>query len=90
MSAAPAVLMLTAAGDLEERVAGLELGADDYLSKPFEFAELIARLRALSRRKFTTLPPVLERAGIRLDSTRREVSRDGTPIALTPKEFTVL
>ncbi|MBP2387539.1 two-component system response regulator VanR [Paeniglutamicibacter kerguelensis] len=86
----PAVLMLTAAGDLEERVAGLELGADDYMSKPFEFAELIARLRALSRRKFTTLPPVLERGGIRVDSVRREVSRDGTPIALTPKEFTVL
>ena len=86
----PAVLMLTAAGDLEERVAGLELGADDYMSKPFEFAELIARLRALSRRKFTTLPPVLERGGIRVDSVRREVSRDGAPIALTPKEFTVL
>lgn len=86
----PAVLMLTAAGQLDERVAGLELGADDYLAKPFEFAELIARLRALSRRKFTTLPQVLERSGIRVDSARREVSRDGTPIALTPKEFAVL
>jgi len=86
----PAVLMLTAAGQLDERVAGLELGADDYMSKPFEFSELIARLRALSRRKFTTLPPVLERSGIRVDSARREVSRDGTPIALTPKEFAVL
>lgn len=86
----PAVLMLTAAGQLDERVAGLELGADDYLAKPFEFAELIARLRALSRRKFTTLPQVLERSGIRVDSARREVSRDGSPIALTPKEFAVL
>lgn len=86
----PAVLMLTAAGHLDERVAGLELGADDYMAKPFEFAELIARLRALSRRKFTTLPPVLERGGIRVDSARREVTRDGVVIALTPKEFTVL
>lgn len=86
----PAVLMLTAAGDLDERVAGLELGADDYMSKPFEFAELIARLRALSRRKFTTLAPVLERGGIRVDSARREVFRDGVAITLTPKEFTVL
>lgn len=85
-----AVLMLTAAGDLDERVAGLELGADDYMSKPFEFAELIARLRALSRRKFTTLAPVLERGGIRVDSARREVFRDGVAITLTPKEFTVL
>lgn len=86
----PAVLMLTAAGHLEERVEGLELGADDYMSKPFEFAELLARLRALSRRRFTTLPPVLERAGIRVDSARREVFRDGVSISLTPKEFTVL
>lgn len=87
---AAAVLMLTAAGDLEERVAGLDLGADDYMSKPFEFAELIARIRALSRRKFTRLPPVLERGGIRVDSVLREASRDGIPVALTPKEFTVL
>lgn len=86
----PAVLMLTAAGHLEERVAGLELGADDYMVKPFEFAELIARLRALGRRKFTTLPPVLERGGIRVDSARREVSRNGNSVALTPKEFAVL
>lgn len=85
-----AVLMLTAAGDLEERVAGLDLGADDYMSKPFEFAELIARIRALSRRKFTRLPAVLERGGIRVDSALREASRDGIPVALTPKEFTVL
>ena len=86
----PAVLMLTAAGQLDDRVEGLELGADDYLAKPFEFVELIARLRALNRRRFTSLPPVLERRGVRLDPFRREVQRDGRPIQLTQKEFSVL
>ena len=86
----PAILMLTAAGQLMDRVEGLELGADDYLVKPFEFAELIARLRALNRRQFTSLPPVLERQGVRLDPFRREVLREGRAITLTPKEFAVL
>jgi len=84
------VLMLTAAGDISERVAGLELGADDYLPKPFAFSELVARVRALGRRATTPLPPVLERAGITLDPSRREVLRDGRPVALAPKEFAVL
>lgn len=86
----PAVLMLTAAGSLEERVGGLELGADDYLAKPFEFPELIARLRALNRRTFTSLPPVLERRGVRLDPFRREVTVNGRFVALARKEFAVL
>jgi DNA-binding response OmpR family regulator len=84
------VLMLTAAGDVHDRVAGLGLGADDYLAKPFVFAELVARVRALARRAVPALPPVLERAGIRLDPNRREVTRDGRPVALSPKEFAVL
>ncbi|MFC7218567.1 response regulator transcription factor [Streptomyces polyrhachis] len=84
------VLMLTAAGDISERVAGLELGADDYLPKPFAFSELIARVRALGRRATQALPPVLERAGIRLDPNRREVFRDDKQVQLAPKEFAVL
>ncbi|WP_042393812.1 response regulator transcription factor [Streptacidiphilus carbonis] len=84
------VLMLTAAGDISDRVEGLELGADDYLPKPFAFSELVARVRALGRRATTPLPPVLEREGISLDPGRREVLRDGKPIALAPKEFAVL
>ena len=84
------VLMLTAASDISDRVEGLELGADDYLPKPFAFSELVARVRALGRRATTPLPPVLERAGITLDPGRREVLRDGNPVALAPKEFAVL
>jgi DNA-binding response OmpR family regulator len=84
------ILMLTAAGDVDERVDGLSLGADDYLAKPFVFTELVARVRALARRSAPPLPPVLERAGIRLDPHRRTVSRDGRPVPLTKKEFTVL
>src|SRR6266581_510266 len=61
------ILMLTAAGDVEDKVDGLFLGADDYLGKPFVFAELVARVRALARRSAPALPPVLERRGIRLD-----------------------
>ena len=68
------VLMLTAAGDVQDRVDGLTLGADDYLAKPFAFPELIARIRALGRRAVPALPPVLERSGLRLDPSRREVS----------------
>ena len=84
------VLMLTAAGDISDRVEGLELGADDYLPKPFAFSELVARVRALGRRATTPLPPVLERAGLTLDPGRREVLREGKPVSLAPKEFAVL
>ena len=86
----PAILMLTASGALHEKVGGLELGADDYLAKPFEFAELIARLRALNRRQFTSHPPVLERGPLRLDPFRREVYVSGRFVQLTKKEFAVL
>ncbi|WP_059011445.1 response regulator transcription factor [Streptomyces specialis] len=84
------VLMLTASGDVSDRVEGLEIGADDYLPKPFAFSELIARVRALGRRATAALPPVLERSGIRLDPNRREVFRDGRQVNLAPKEFAVL
>ena len=84
------ILMLTAAGELDDKVEGLSLGADDYLAKPFAFAELAARVRALGRRSTPPLPPVLERSGIRLDPNRREVTRDARPIQLTNKEFAVL
>ena len=84
------VLMLTAAGDLADRVHGLSLGADDYLPKPFAFVELIARVRALGRRARPAAPPVLHRAGISLDTNRREVFRDGRYVGLSRKEFAVL
>jgi DNA-binding response OmpR family regulator len=84
------ILMLTAATSIGERVDGLARGADDYLGKPFAFAELVARVRALGRRARPAAPPVLARAGIRLDPARREVVRDGRPIALSRKEFGVL
>jgi len=84
------VLMLTAAATIEDRVDGLGLGADDYLPKPFAFAELVARLRALFRRAQPALPPVLEHAGLVLDPARRFASRDGRPLELGPKEFGVL
>lgn len=84
------VLILTAAGSLDDRVDGLELGADDYLTKPFEFPELVARVRALSRRSQPPLPPVLARQGVQLDPAHRRVTRDGRTIRLTPKEFAVL
>jgi DNA-binding response OmpR family regulator len=84
------VLMLTAAASIRERVDGLGLGADDYLTKPFAFAELVARVQALSRRARPALPPVLDRAGLRLDLAKRFASRDGLPLTLTPKEFAVL
>jgi DNA-binding response OmpR family regulator len=84
------VLMLTAARDVADRVDGLGLGADDYLGKPFAFAELVARVRALSRRTRPAMPAVLTQAGIRLDPNRREVYRDGQYVSLTRKEFAVL
>ncbi len=84
------VLMLTAAVGIYDRVEGLGLGADDYLTKPFAFAELVARVQALARRTAPALPPVLEREGIVLDVATRTASRDGRPLALTHKEFGVL
>jgi DNA-binding response OmpR family regulator len=84
------ILMLTAATAVTQRVAGLGLGADDYLTKPFAFAELVARIQALGRRARPAAPPVLERAGIRLDPHRRTVTRDGQPVELSRKEFAVL
>lgn len=84
------ILMLTAASTVPERVAGLGLGADDYLAKPFAFAELTARVHALARRSQPAVPPVLERGGIRLDPNRRTVERDHVPITLSRKEFAVL
>jgi DNA-binding response OmpR family regulator len=84
------VLMLTAAGTVSDRVEGLGLGADDYLPKPFEFAELVARIRALSRRPGRSVPPVLVRGDLTLDVARRAVTRGGQDIALNPKEFAVL
>ncbi|MGW7586600.1 response regulator transcription factor [Kitasatospora sp. NPDC054768] len=84
------VLMLTAAARLNEKVAGFELGADDYLTKPFDLAELVVRLRSLARRPAQAAPPVLEYAGLRLDPFRREVYRDGRYVGLSRKQFAVL
>ncbi|HLV12840.1 MAG TPA: response regulator transcription factor [Trueperaceae bacterium] len=84
------ILMLTAADRLEDKATGFELGADDYLTKPFELKELVLRLRALHRRRVVRRPPVLELAGLRLDPFRREVYRDGRYVALTRKQFAVL
>lgn len=84
------ILMLTASGQLEDKVEGLSLGADDYMAKPFAFAELVARVRALGRRAAPPLPPVLKRNGIVLDPANHTVERDGREISLTPKEFAVL
>lgn len=84
------VLMLTAAAAVAQRVDGLGLGADDYLPKPFDFAELVARVRALGRRAGQAVPPVLRHADLVLDSARRTVTRGGQRIDLSPKEFAVL
>ena len=84
------VLMLTARGGLPDRVAGLDGGADDYMTKPFELAELMARLRALARREPAPRPTVLEVGGLRLDPATREVTRDGQPIDLPAKCFSLL
>jgi DNA-binding response OmpR family regulator len=84
------VLMLTAAATIEDRVAGLGRGADDYLPKPFAFAELVARLRALLRRAQPALPPVLRHGDLTLDPARRMASRGARDLDLGPKEFGVL
>jgi DNA-binding response OmpR family regulator len=84
------ILMLTAASTVKERVDGLGLGADDYLPKPFDFAELVARVRALSRRSTTPLPPTLGCGDLTLDPNRRAAARAGRRLELSPKEFAVL
>jgi len=84
------VLMLTASAGIEDRVAGLSLGADDYLPKPFAFAELVARIRALSRRAQPALPPVLRRGELTLDPGRRTAHRGGRRLDLSAKELAVL
>jgi DNA-binding response OmpR family regulator len=84
------VLMLTAASTIADRVEGLELGADDYLPKPFEFAELVARVRALGRRSAVAVPPKLERGDLTLDSSRRVAFRGDRRLQLSPKEFALL
>ena len=84
------IIMLTAADQLSDKAVGFELGADDYLTKPFALRELVLRLRALHRRGARQRPPVLELAGLRLDPFRREVYRDGRYVALTRKQFAVL
>ncbi|MFC8681290.1 response regulator transcription factor [Microbacterium ureisolvens] len=88
--AGPRILMLTAADRLDDKAAGFESGADDYLTKPFALRELVMRLRALGRRPSAGTPPIVEVAGIRLDPFRREVYRDGRYVGLTRKQFAVL
>ncbi|MFZ0042317.1 MAG: response regulator transcription factor [Solirubrobacteraceae bacterium] len=85
-----AVLMLTAAGTVQDRVQGLSLGADDYLPKPFHITELVARIRALSRRSRRPLPPTLVHGDLKLDTARRRVTRGGEAVSLSAKEFAVL
>jgi DNA-binding response OmpR family regulator len=84
------ILMLTASGTVDDRVAGLDIGADDYLPKPFEYAELLARVRALGRRSRPSLPPVLRRSGIVVDAPHRQAFRDGRYLPLSRKEYAVL
>ena len=84
------VLMLTASGTIAERVDGLDLGADDYLPKPFAYAELVARIRAVGRRSRPASPPILVHGDLRLDPARRIATRAGARLALSPKELAVL
>jgi DNA-binding response OmpR family regulator len=88
--ARPRILMLTASGEVQDRVEGLSIGADDYLTKPFAFAELVARVRALSRRAQPALAPVLATGDLRLDPGKRLVTRGGRRVDVSTKEFTVL
>jgi DNA-binding response OmpR family regulator len=85
----PRILMLTAASHVDDRVDGLELGADDYLGKPFAFSELVARVRALSRRA-PSAPPVLRRGDLSVDRARHRASRGSRALSLTKKEFGIL
>jgi DNA-binding response OmpR family regulator len=84
------ILMLTAAGSIEDRVAGLDIGADDYLPKPFALQELVARIRALGRRAVPPVPPVLSRGDLVLDPARHVAERGGVDLQLTKKEFGLL
>ncbi|HEX3511979.1 MAG TPA: response regulator transcription factor [Solirubrobacteraceae bacterium] len=84
------ILMLTAAGSVADRVGGLGIGADDYMPKPFAFAELVARIRALARRSGTPHAPVLEHGDLRVDPAHRAATRAGAPLGLTPKELALL
>jgi DNA-binding response OmpR family regulator len=84
------ILMLTAAGSIKDRVTGLDLGADDYLPKPFALTELIARIRALGRRAAPAVPPILARGDLTLDPAKHVAQRDGRDLSLTKKEFGVL
>jgi DNA-binding response OmpR family regulator len=84
------ILMLTGARTVGDRIEGLGLGADDYLPKPFDFGELVARIRALVRRPGASLPPTLSHRDLQLDSARRQATRAGKELALNPKEFAVL
>ncbi len=86
----PRILMLTAHGTVDDRISGLDDGADDYLVKPFELGELAARARALLRRPGDAGPPPLRVGSLELDPARHEASQDGKPLALTPKEFALL
>ena len=84
------VLLLTALGSVDDRVAGLDAGADDYLTKPFDFDELLARIRAMLRRRSEHTTPVLEHKGVSLNTASHEVFRDGKEIELTAKEYNIL
>lgn len=84
------VLLLTALGSVDDRVAGLDAGADDYLTKPFDFDELLARIRAMLRRRSEHTSPVLEHKGVSLNTASHEVYRDGNEIELTAKEYNIL
>jgi DNA-binding response OmpR family regulator len=84
------VLMLTASSTIADRVEGLSIGADDYLPKPFAYAELVARIRAIARRPHTAMPTVLVRGELRLDPAQRIATRAGERLPLNPKEFAVL
>jgi DNA-binding response OmpR family regulator len=86
----PRILMLTAAGTIDDRVEGLTMGADDYLPKPFAYPELVARIRALGRRSQPSVPPVLVHGDLALDPAQRVATRAGTPLPLNRKEFAVL